>query len=70
MFRVFRVKTICLPETPPDSDLPRLDAEKLERWGRLRLLVPPGGGYELTDLERTLALLMLERALNFEAYRY
>lgn len=45
----------------PDSDLPCLDVEKLERWGRLQLLVPPGGGYELTNLERT---------LNFKAYTY
>ena len=45
------------------SDLPRLDEERLRRWERLRLLMPPNGDYRHTDLERTLALLMLERAL-------
>jgi hypothetical protein len=47
----------------PTSDLRHLDEEKLERWERLRLLVPPNGQYRRTDLERTLALLILERAL-------
>ena len=47
----------------PDSDLPRISVEDLERWERLKLLVPPSGGYRRIDLERTLALLMLERAL-------
>ena len=46
------------------SDLPRLDEEKLERWERLRLLAPPNSDYRHTDLERTLALLMLERVLT------
>lgn len=50
----------------PTSDLPRLDREKLERWERLRLLMPPDGEYRPIDLERTLALLMLERALGAE----
>lgn len=48
----------------PDSDLPCLDLEKLDRWERLRLLVPSSAGYRATDLERTLALLMLERAIT------
>ncbi len=47
----------------PASNLPRLDEEKLERWERLGLLVPLDGEYCPTDLERTLALLMLERAV-------
>lgn len=47
----------------PTSDLPRLDEEKLERWERLRLLAPPSGRYRRIDLERTLALLMFERAM-------
>jgi len=47
----------------PTSNLPRLDEEKLERWERLGLLVPLDGVYCSTDLERTLALLMLERAV-------
>ncbi len=47
----------------PSSDLPRLDEERLQRWERLRLLMPPNGDYRYTDLERTLALLMLERTL-------
>ena len=47
----------------PASNLPRLDEEKLERWERLGLLVPADREYCLTDLERTLALLMLERAV-------
>ena len=50
----------------PTSDLPRLDEEKLERWERLRLLIPVDGEYHPIDLERTLALLMLERALGAE----
>ena len=45
-----------------NSDLPRLTEEELERWERLGLLVPPDKQYHHTDLERTLALLMLERA--------
>jgi hypothetical protein len=48
----------------PDSDLPRLKLESLERWSRLGLLVPTTGEYRPTDLERTLALLMLERVIN------
>jgi len=48
----------------PDSDLPRLDLEILERWSRLRLLVPTAGEYRPIDLEKTLALLMLERAID------
>lgn len=48
----------------PESDLPRLKVEALERWSRLRLLVPASGQYRPTDLERTLALLMLERAID------
>jgi len=47
----------------PGSDLKRLAAEDLERWARLRLIVPSEGEYHRTDLERTLSLLMLERAL-------
>lgn len=47
----------------PTSNLPRLDEEKLERWERLGLLIPLDGVYCSTDLERTLALLMLERAV-------
>lgn len=47
----------------PASNLPWLDEEKLERWERLDLLAPLGGVYCSTDLERTLALLMLERAV-------
>lgn len=47
----------------PISNLPRLDMEKLERWQRLGLLATPNGEYCPTDLERTLALLMLERAV-------
>lgn len=47
----------------PASNLPHLDEEKLERWCRLGLLVPLDQEYYLTDLERTLALLMLERAM-------
>lgn len=47
----------------PTSNLPHLDEEKLERWERLGLLVPLDGEYYLTDLERSLALLMLERAV-------
>lgn len=50
----------------PESDLPRLDQEKLEKWQRLRLLIPINGEYHPGDLERTLALLMLERALAGE----
>jgi len=50
----------------PRSDLPRLNREKLKRGERLRLLIPPDGEYRLVDLERTLALLMLERALGAE----
>ena len=45
------------------SNLPRLDEERLERWERLGLLVPLNAEYCLTDLEITLALLMLERAV-------
>ena len=41
----------------PTSNLPRLDEEKLG------LLIPLDGVYCSTDLERTLALLMLERAV-------
>lgn len=48
---------------PPESDLPRLSEEELERWQRLGLLVPPDGEYCRTDLKRILALLMLERAV-------
>ncbi len=48
----------------PASNLPRLDEEKLERWQRLGLLVPLDGEYCATDIERTLALLMLERAVG------
>lgn len=51
---------------PPGSDLPRLSEEELERWQRLDLLVPPDGEYCRTDLEKTLALLMLERAVVTE----
>lgn len=47
----------------PASNLPRLDEEKLERWRRLGLLVPLDGEYCPPDLERTLDLLMLERAV-------
>jgi len=47
----------------PASNLPRLDEEKLERWRRLGLLVPLYGEYCPPDLERTLALLILERAV-------
>ena len=47
----------------PTSNLPCLDEEKLERWERLGLLVALDGVYCSTDLERTLALLMLERAV-------
>jgi hypothetical protein len=47
----------------PGSNLPRLSREELERWQRFSLLVPPDGEYCPTDLERTLALLMLERAI-------
>ena len=50
----------------PASDLPRLDRDKLERWERLRLLMPSEGEYHRIDLERTLTLLMLERALGAE----
>ena len=45
------------------SNLPRLDEDKLERWERLGLLVAVKGGYRHTDLEKKLALLMLERAV-------
>jgi len=48
---------------PLGSDLPRLTEEELKRWERLGLLVPRGEAYHHVDLERTLALLMLERAL-------
>lgn len=48
----------------PGSDLPRLKVEALERWSRLRLLVPASGQYRPIDLERTLALLILERAID------
>jgi hypothetical protein len=48
---------------PLNRDLPCLTEEELERWGRLCLLVPPDKQYHHTDLERTLALLMLERAV-------
>lgn len=47
----------------PDSGLSCLSEDELERWQRLGLLVPPDGEYSRTDLERTLALLMLERAV-------
>lgn len=47
----------------PASKLPRIDEEKLERWERLGLLVPQDGEYRPTHIERTLALLMLERAV-------
>lgn len=48
---------------PPESDLPHLTEEELERWKRLGLLVPAEKQYHHPDLERTLALLMLERAV-------
>ena len=48
---------------PLDGDLPRLTEEELARWERLGLLVPRHEEYHYTNLERTLALLMLERAL-------
>ena len=47
----------------PTSNLPRLDEEKLERWERLGLLAPLDREYCSTDVEKTLALLMLERAV-------
>ncbi|MBA7572136.1 hypothetical protein ES708_13912 [subsurface metagenome] len=50
----------------PASNLPRLDEEKLERWQRLGLLIPFDMEYQHIDLERTLALLMLERATTIE----
>lgn len=50
----------------PASNLPRLDEEKLERWQRLGLLIPLDMEYQHIDLERTLALLMLERATTIE----
>jgi len=42
--------------------LPRLDEERLRRWARFNLLVPTDGKYYETDMERTIALLMLERS--------
>lgn len=50
----------------PARDLPRLDRDKLERWERVRALMPSEGEYHRIDLDRTLALLMLERALGVE----
>lgn len=48
---------------PSESDLPRLSEEELERWQRLSLLVPQDREYCRADLERILALLMLQRAV-------
>lgn len=49
------------------SGLPVLAVESLERWERLELLVPEDGNYSRTDIERTLALLMLERSIEASA---
>lgn len=49
------------------SGLPILTVESLERWERLELLAPEGGNYSRTDMERTLALLMLERSAEARA---
>ena len=42
------------------SDLPRVTPEKLGRWARLGLLIPP---YSPQHLEQVLKLLLLERAV-------
>lgn len=44
-----------------DSDLPRVTLQRLRRWARLDLLLPP---YSPQNLEQALKLLLLERAVG------